>query len=141
MGMNGYAGDVTPKEAWEMLAQDPKAALIDVRTDAEWGFVGIPDVAGLGKEVVLVPWKTFPAMGQNPDFVGQVAASGVDRSSTLFFICRSGQRSRHAAIAMTAEGYGPCYNVSDGFEGPHNGVRQRGRVAGWKVDGLPWIQG
>ena len=138
---DGYAGDVTPKKAWEMLAKEADAVLIDVRTNAEWGFVGIPDLSELGKELVRVPWQQFPTMELNDDFAGQVTENGVERSSPLLFICRSGQRSQSAALAMTAAGYGPCYNVSDGFEGPPDAERHRGRVAGWKVDGLPWRQG
>lgn len=141
MTNNGYAGDVTPKQAWEMLAKEPDAVLIDVRTDAEWGFVGIPDLSELGKDVVRVPWQHFPSMTLNADFADHVGSNGTERASTLLFICRSGQRSRHAAVAMTAAGYGPCYNVADGFEGPPDAERHRGNVAGWKVDGLPWLQG
>jgi rhodanese-related sulfurtransferase len=55
------------------------------------------------------------------------------------FLCRSGARSRHAAIAMTSAGWGPCFNVSDGFEGPLDDSRRRGG-AGWKAGGLPWAQ-
>ena len=138
---DGYAGDVTPKKAWEMLAKEADAVLIDVRTNAEWGFVGIPDLSELGKELVRVPWKQFPTMELNNDFAGQVTENGVERSSPLLFLCRSGQRSQSAAIAMTAAGYGPCYNVSDGFEGPPDAERHRGTVAGWKFDDLPWRQG
>ncbi len=138
---DGYAGDVTPKKAWEMLAKEADAVLIDVRTNAEWGFVGIPDLSELGKELVRVPWQQFPTMELNDDFAGQVTENGVKRSSPLLFICRSGQRSQSAALAMTAAGYGPCYKVSDGFEGPPDAERHRGTVAGWKVDGLPWRQG
>ncbi|MDP6785897.1 MAG: rhodanese-like domain-containing protein [Rhodospirillales bacterium] len=138
---DGYAGDVTPKKAWEILAEEADAVLVDVRTNAEWGFVGVPDLSELGKELVRVPWQQFPTMDLNADFAGQVAANGVEPSSVLLFLCRSGQRSQSAAIAMTAAGYGPCYNVSDGFEGPHDAEGHRGTVAGWKVDSLPWRQG
>ena len=140
MSEDRYAGDVTSKEAWEMLKNEPKAALVDVRTDAEWAYVGGPDLAGLGKDLVLVPWQDFPAMGLNPDFASQLEANGVERDSTLLFICRSGQRSRSAAVAMTARGFARCYNVGDGFEGPHDAAGHRGAVAGWKVAGLPWRQ-
>ena len=138
---DSYAGDVTPKKAWEILAEEPGAVLVDVRTDAEWGFVGIPDLSEHGKDLVRVPWQQFPSMAMNADFAGQVAANGVDRSATVFFLCRSGQRSHAAAIAMTAAGFGPCYNVANGFEGPSDAECHRGTVAGWKFDGLPWRQG
>jgi rhodanese-related sulfurtransferase len=58
----------------------------------------------------------------------------------VYFICRSGVRSRHAAEAATAAGLGPAYNVLDGFEGQLDRERHRG-IGGWKADGLPWVQG
>ena len=49
--------DISPKETWDALAADKDAVLIDVRTDAEWNFVGLPDLMALGKQVVLIPWQ------------------------------------------------------------------------------------
>ena len=142
---DGYAGDLAPREAWNMLAADDRAVLVDCRTQAEWAFVGIPDLGGLGRQALLVPWQTFPDMSANPAFVEQVAAQmaaqGEEREAPVLFLCRSGQRSRAAAITMTARGYERCYNVSDGFEGPPDGAQHRGTVAGWKAEELPWKQG
>ncbi len=136
----GYAGDIDPREAWRILAENPSSALIDVRTPAEWAYVGVPDLRDLGKQPVYVPWLLFPTMSVNESFVEQVRAAGVDRDAPLIFICRSGARSRAAAIRMTTEGYATCYNIGSGFEGDPDGERHRGRVNGWKVDGLPWLQ-
>ncbi len=135
-----YAGDVSPREAWRLLEEDPGAVLVDVRTDAEWSYVGLPDLGGLGKRVVCVPWQVFPEMRLNPEFAAQLAAQGVEPAHTLLLLCRSGVRSRHAAIALTGAGYGRCYNVADGFEGPCDAERHRGGSAGWKASGLPWAQ-
>lgn len=137
----GYTGDVTSKEAWEVLSRDPEAVLVDVRTGAEWAYVGLPDLSGLGKSPLLVEWQSFPDMRLNPDFAEEIIAKGVRREQTVFLICRSGQRSRHAAMALCAAGYGRCYNVSDGFEGRHDAERHRGTTEGWKAAGLPWTQG
>ena len=41
-------------KAWAALAADPSAHLVDVRTVAEWNFVGLPDLGTLGKRVLLV---------------------------------------------------------------------------------------
>lgn len=138
---DGYAGDISPKQAWELLAGNPKAVLVDVRTDAEFAYVGNPDLSSLGKQVLRAYWKVFPAMEINPDFVAEVDSSSVDKDAPLLFICRSGQRSRDAAIAMTAAGFKECYNVAGGFEGDKDATGHRGTVNGWKVDGLPWVQG
>ncbi len=141
MASDEYAGDIPPTRAWEILAAESKAFLVDVRTPAEWAYVGVPDLSGLGKKPVFVPWALFPGMQINPHFADEVAAAGVPPDAPVVFLCRSGVRSRSAAIALTARGYGPCYNVATGFEGNHDALRHRGTVSGWKVDGLPWVQG
>lgn len=138
-----YAGDVNPREAFEALTRDGKAQLIDVRTQAEWNFVGIADLGPVNRQSILSQWQLFPA-GSNPAFVEQteaaLAASGYVKGTALYFLCRSGARSRAAAIAMTAAGHGPCFNIIDGFEGALNSERHRGTTGGWKAAGLPWIQ-
>ncbi len=135
-----YAGDVTSKEAWEMLERDPRAVLLDVRTDAEWRYVGLPDLTVLEKRTLRVSWQEHPDLHFNPNFAQQVATNGVANDQTVLIICRSGVRSRHAATALTARGYTRCYNVSDGFEGGHDKARHRGAREGWKAAGLPWRQ-
>ncbi|HLO77497.1 MAG TPA: rhodanese-like domain-containing protein [Magnetospirillum sp.] len=139
--MTTYAGDITPTEAWERLKSDPNAKLVDVRTQAEWVYVGVPDLAPLGKQPILVQWQTFPAMSRNDAFAEQLKGQGIAPGDTLLFICRSGVRSKAAAELMTELGFGSSFNVSDGFEGPLDGVRHRGGSAGWKASGLPWVQG
>ncbi len=136
-----YAGDVSPKEAWEILQDDPRAVLIDVRTDAEFAYVGVPDLSALGKELVCIPWKVFPAMDVDPGFSEKLATTGIEKETVLLFLCRSGVRSRHAAERMTAEGFTRCFNISYGFEGDRDSSKHRGTKNGWKVDGLPWVQG
>ena len=130
-----------PAEAWKILADDPKAVLIDVRTTAEWVYVGQADISSLSKETVLLEWKVFPAMESNPEFVGELSAKISDKDAPLLFLCRSGVRSKAAAITMTAEGYATCYNIATGFEGDKDSDGHRGHVGGWKVEGLPWMQG
>lgn len=140
----GYQGDVVPAEAWAMLKSDPEARLIDVRSSAEWSFVGVPDLASVGRKTVLVAWATFPGMVRNPDFVNelerQLAAVGHRRGAPLLFLCRSGARSRAAAIAATEAGLGPAYNVAEGFEGDLDKAQHRASLGGWKRAGLPWAQ-
>jgi rhodanese-related sulfurtransferase len=140
MADDGYAGDVSPSEAWDILTSESDATLVDVRTKAEWTFVGIPDLSSLGKQVATVEWQQFPAMDVNPQFTDAVSDVCESKEAPILFLCRSGQRSRSAAIAMTALGYSRCYNVSEGFEGDKDGERHRGKVGGWKVAGLPWAQ-
>lgn len=136
----GYSGDVQPREAWDILQTNPDARLIDVRTEAEWMFVGTPDLSSLEKRTILVCWQDYPDLALNTDFVDQVAAKVVDKSAQLFFVCRSGVRSRYAAEALFAAGYKQSFNVAHGFEGDLDGDRHRGTGGGWKVSNLPWTQ-
>jgi rhodanese-related sulfurtransferase len=135
-----YAGNVNPSEAYAELLADPDAVLVDVRTSAEWSYVGLPDLSEIGKHVIPLEWQRFPDGALNMTFVEQLRESGVGEGAPIYFLCRSGVRSAAAAEVATAAGLGPAYNVSDGFEGPldHDGHRT---VAGWKVAGLPWRQG
>jgi rhodanese-related sulfurtransferase len=135
-----YAGEKNPKEAWDLLNSNPAAQLIDVRTKPEWSFVGIPDLSSIGKQAMLLSWQTFPLMTVNPEFGAQIKKAVPAADTPLLFICRSGQRSRAAAEAVTALGYDHCYNVSEGFEGAPDRERHRGRVSGWKAASLPWVQ-
>ena len=135
-----YSGDISVEEAWRQLGDQPSAVLVDVRTAEEWNFVGAPDLSGIGKQTVCVSWQTLPKMDLNPAFVEEVRAQASDNNASLLFLCRSGVRSKAAAIAMTAAGYSKCYNVAGGFEGDLDGDRHRGLAGGWKAAGLPWIQ-
>jgi rhodanese-related sulfurtransferase len=134
-----YAGDLTPREAWELLDRDPRAVLVDVRSEAEWMFVGVPDVTGVGKSLVTVCWSHWPAGTRNPQFVDELASAGVTGEGPVLFICRSGARSRSAAAAATEAGIAPAYNVLEGFEGDLDEHGHRGGN-GWRAHGLPWRQ-
>jgi rhodanese-related sulfurtransferase len=137
--------DVPAEDVWVRLKDDEDAVLIDVRTRAEWTFVGLPDLSTLDKRVMAIEWQTFPDSQVDPGFTdrlgGLLEGAGVGKDAELFFLCRSGARSRAAAGAMADVGYTRCRNVKDGFEGPLDANRKRGQVAGWKAAGLPWRQG
>lgn len=133
-----YAGDITPQESWTLLSEDPNAVLVDVRTDAEWKWVGVPDLSSLGRDVVFIQWNT--ASGRNENFVAELIEAGVTPGERpVIFLCRSGNRSIPAAEAATAAGIGPSYNMLEGFEGQLDDAGHRG-VTGWRADGLPWKQ-
>jgi rhodanese-related sulfurtransferase len=133
-----YAGDITPEEAWKLLSEDPRAVLVDCRTDAEWRFVGVPDLTQLGRDVVYIEWNRTDG-SRNDAFVADLEAHIDSGDRPVVFLCRSGNRSIGAAEAATAAGYAPSYNVLDGFEGNLDENRHRGGT-GWKAVGLPWRQ-
>ena len=139
-----YAGNVSVDEAWRILQQDKNSLLIDVRTKAEWAFVGVPDVSAAGKELVRVEWQGYPTMERNTDFVESIKQAandcGASADTNLFVICRSGARSMAAAIALSNAGFKVAHNVAGGFEGDLDSDQHRGGSNGWKASGLPWSQ-
>ena len=135
-----YAGDLTPEETWEILKNEQSAVLIDVRTAAEWNYVGVADLTSLGKEQLTISWVTFPGNLKNENFVAEVEAACPDKDAKVISICRSGVRSISSSDALTKAGYTQAYNVLEGFEGNKDDTSHRGSVGGWKVRGLPWKQ-
>ncbi|MGZ5926748.1 MAG: rhodanese-like domain-containing protein [Rhizomicrobium sp.] len=133
-----YAGDISVQDAWDRL--ETGARLVDVRTMAEWNFVGLPDLGAT--QVHCVEWQSFPSGAPNPAFVAQVERElGPDKAAPVLLLCRSGARSRAAAIALTRAGYAQAFNIAGGFEGDADGNGHRGTRNGWKAEGLPWRQG
>lgn len=134
----GFGGDVLPADAVEFM-QEHGGLLVDVRTQAEWQFVGVPKVEAPAK-VVFIQWKLYPQFAPNPEFIAQLKASGASANTPLFFLCRTGGRSTDAAIAATAAGFSRCYNIASGFEGEPNAKGQRSSVNGWRAAGQAWEQ-
>jgi rhodanese-related sulfurtransferase len=126
-----YSGALLPREAHALMEKGAK--LVDVRTHAELDFVG--SVAGS----VAVEWNSYPEGRRNADFIAQLADL-VAQDEPVMFICRSGVRSHHAAIAATQAGWKECYNVLEGFEGDRDANHHRSTVGGWRKAGLPWVQ-
>jgi rhodanese-related sulfurtransferase len=132
--------NVSPATVWQAMRDNPRAQMVDVRTDAEWAYVGFPDLAAVGKRLAPISWQVFPAMQVNPNFVDALREAGFTPEHHIFFLCRSGVRSLYAAEAAQQAGFPHAFNIADGFEGPPDSEGHRGTVAGWKVDGLPWRQ-
>ena len=145
MGQGGGVGEVDPDEAWRILSEEPSARLIDVRTRAEWGFVGTPDIGELGQTPLFVEWVSFPDMSMNARFAAEVEEALGDGPGTLLFLCRSGSRSMQAARAVAGH-YAEkgvevtCLNVAEGFEGDLDASGHRGGHNGWKARRLAWRQ-
>ena len=139
-----FAGDVSAVEAWDGLATEPQSVLIDVRTKAEWTYVGIVDLSAIGKELLLAEWQSYPTMAVNEDFAdvlaGELERRGIGQETALYFLCRSGVRSLAAAQAMAEAGFDRCFNIAGGLEGALDEFRHRGVAGSWKADGLPWVQ-
>ncbi len=124
-----------PKETWSLLQQQSDALFVDVRMEIEFRYVGYPPGA------VNIPWYEFPAM--KPDaarFVAAVAAKTTRQNQTIVLICRSGERTIDAGIALEKAGFTNLVNVLDGFEGDLDDRGQRSTESGWRFAGLPWSQ-
>lgn len=130
-----YAGALTPAEAWAILQSNPASRLIDVRTRAEWEWVGRPS------EAVFIEWNAWPERTRNPAFAQELLERVPDKSAPVLFLCRSGVRSHHAALLARELGYALAFNILEGFEGDKDAHGHRGTVGGWKITGLPWVQG
>ncbi len=141
-------GDVTPKQAYEMLKKYPENTfLVDVRTRYEYQDVGHPIGA------YNIPWmfsaakvtKRGYAKALNKNFCRDLKARFNTETDTLLLMCRSAQRTVPASTAAVDCGFkeDKVFNVLAGFEGdkvrdrnsPYYGKR---RVAGWRLEGLPW---
>ncbi|CAM3543624.1 rhodanese-like domain-containing protein [Polaromonas hydrogenivorans] len=127
----GYAGDIVPPLAWQWL-QSGDAVLVDVRTDAEREWVGFVPGA------VALAWKQWPGMALNTRFDEELKAAVPDGKKVVF-LCRSGVRSVAAARRAAELGL-QAYNILEGFEGDADRQAQRGRLGGWRLRGLPWMQ-
>jgi rhodanese-related sulfurtransferase len=129
-----YQGALLPKEAYQLMTEAPNAKLVDVRSRAEWDWVGrVPGAV----EIELL---AYPGMQPNPNFLNQLKQQ-VKPDALVLFMCRSGQRSHTAAVAATQAGYTTCFNVLEGFEGDKDSTQHRNTTGGWRKAGLPWVQG
>lgn len=128
-----YKGALLPMEAYRILQESAQAQLVDVRSHAEFDWVGrIPGA-------IEIELRAYPGMQPNPDFLDQLVKQ-VDKTSPVLFICRSGSRSNQAAIMATQTGFTDCYNILEGFEGDKDEQGHRGKDSGWKAAELPWVQ-
>ena len=138
--------DVNPTDTWTGLAEKPDSILVDVRTNAEWSFVGIPDLSSVNKQAILIEWSQFPTMTKNKDFASNLMDKlNGSAPSDVYFLCRSGVRSLAAAALMietfAAQGWSVnCINVTEGFEGDLDTDGHRGNLNGWRARGLAWRQ-
>jgi rhodanese-related sulfurtransferase len=133
---------ISPQQAWQILQQDPRAVLVDIRSSMEYLFVGHPQGA------IHVPWIDEPDWTENPDFVtdirklmlgGQVC-DGDAGCAPVILICRSGKRSHEAGKVLLAAGLRNVYHVDEGFEGELDEHHHRSTRGGWRYHDLPWEQ-
>jgi len=128
--------------AHELLEEDPRALLVDVRSNMEFLFIGHP------VDALSIPWIDEPDWVINPHFAAEVRKlilGGLEHGSAghnvpILLICRSGKRSMEAGKCLLSEGFHDVYNIAEGFEGELNDEHHRSTLGGWRFDGLPWNQ-
>ena len=129
-----YLGAAGPEEAFYVLQNVQHALIVDVRTQAEWNFVGgVPSS-------IKIEWQMYPSGQLNQYFLQQLQTE-VPQDSWVMFLCRSGARSHAAANLAAQNGYTRAVNILEGFEGDKDNNGHRGNLGGWKFRGLPWYQG
>lgn len=152
-------------EAYDMLNTVPDTYLIDVRTRAEYQFVGHPISAYLFPYMFMA--DEFEMLGEkygyrfnvkNKAFIQEISKV-FKMTDNLLIISRDGTRSALAAKELAGAGFKNVIDVGDGFEGPefptfkdsdkHKFYRQLAkrnkiytydhrRQYGWQWWGLPW---
>jgi len=133
---------LSPKHAWQLLQDDSRAVLVDIRSSMEFLFVGHP------KGAVHLAWIDEPDWEINPDFVtevrklmlGGVVCDADEGCAPVILICRSGKRSLEAGRALIEAGMKKVMHVDEGFEGELDDAHHRSSSGGWRFHGLPWEQ-
>ena len=140
--------NIEPPEAYELIQKAPRNTfIVDVRTRAEYQFVGHP----LGAYLVPIYFLStiFKGKGyemlENPDFGKNIMHKFNPEADTLIFMCRSGTRSALAMNAAVKAGWPveKAYSMMGGFEGgkiknPNSSFNGRRNGGGWRNEGLPW---
>ncbi len=133
---------LSAQQAWQLLHDDPRAVLVDIRSTMEYLFVGHP------KGSVHVPWIDEPEWTVNPNFVtdirklllGGAICTIDDGCAPVILICRSGKRTLEAGKALLEAGFNKVMHVDEGFEGDLDEDHHRSTSNGWRFRGLPWEQ-
>ena len=140
--MAGDLKTITCQEAWQIMQDEPRADLVDIRSSMEYLFIGHPHAA------INIPWIDEPDWKVNPHFatevrkllLGGAIEHGEIHSAPILLICRSGKRSVEAGELLVREGFMNVYNVDEGFEGELDEKHHRSTLGGWRYHDLPWEQ-
>jgi rhodanese-related sulfurtransferase len=133
---------ISPRQAWDLLQDNPRAVMIDVRSNMEFLFIGHP------KGAIHISWIDDPDWKINPHFasevrkvmLGGISCEADQGCAPIILICRSGKRSLEAGHALLIDGFTEVYNVLEGFEGDLDDEHHRSTIGGWRFHGLPWEQ-
>ena len=129
-----------PREAYAAATGPEDALLVDVRTRAEWTYVGVPVLEGAHHDVAFVEWSTFPDGQVNERLRRRGARRGaragapglpaVPLRRALEGRRRRADRGRVSARRSTCSRASRARTTTTGHR----------TVAGWKVAGLPGVR-
>ena len=135
------------KDAYsELMSQDSKGCLVDVRSNREWCMSGVVDLSLHNSRMVLCEWRSYPSMNINENFFDELLKKmDISKIDNLYFMCAAGVRSQEALEYTRLkleerELKINCINISDGFEGNTNTIFNLGKTSGWKGSGLAWCE-
>jgi rhodanese-related sulfurtransferase len=120
---SGLDRDVRADVAWDYLKSHKNSHLVDVRTDFERIQYGIPDLNEVGRKVVCLSFVDEGIVNQ--DFIRNLKSIVTNDEDLVFFICKTGYRSKIASDYAFSSGYKNSINILGGFEGSTT-------IAGWK---------
>ena len=120
--------EASPQSTFEALQNNPQAQLIDCRTQAEWSFVGMPDLSSIGRAIIQLEWQGLDGK-RNSNFVAQVEQN-LPKDTPIYILCRSGVRSAAACTALAEHGFTQLFNIISGFEGNINAGGHRSQTDG-----------
>lgn len=127
--------NLLPKEAWDLIQQQPDALFVDVRMEIESLYVGRPP------GVENIPWYEYPDLTPAPAHFAQAVEREAGRKDRpVLLICRSGKRTMDAGRVLEEAGFTDVAHVVHGFEGELDASFRRSSINGWRFDGLPWEQ-
>jgi rhodanese-related sulfurtransferase len=148
-GISLAVENVVPSHAYYLAASNPNVYILDVRTAAEWEWVGHPGQNKLGEgselagKVVHIPYQIDHQGTRivNPSFLTDVREIfDGNPEVVLILMCRSGQRSLAGANLLEEAGF-QAMNMLTGFEGGTDSLGYRNTGKGWKNELLPYTFG
>ena len=119
--------NISAENCYSTIKENKDAYLVDVRTPYEWETFGRVDEDSFDAQYIELTLINEEGI-ENINFLSQFNSNGISKNSEIYFICKSGARSMHAALILESNGYQNLYNVEDGF------------VMGWLPKGLPSVK-
>ena len=138
-----FVGNITAKESFDELMSSADSVLVDVRSSRELSVDGVAFLENHPDRLLFCEWRSETPQNEKRKFLDDLLLRiNFQVTSRLYFICRSGIRSREAASYVGNELFVTgvnviCLNISDGFEGNAYKMFGFGERNGWKAAGLP----